>query len=149
LVCPGKPAINILLKEDSMGTWGVKSFENDTALDWAFELNSSTNDEPIFEAIYDVLDTDDEYPDADICCCAVASAEVIAAFKGNSEYDLPDEIMSWLRNNTIHDMVKLTEDTLIALEIVQKNSELKDLWLESDDYEKWNQEIEDLIRRVS
>lgn len=132
-----------------MGTWGFKSFDNDTAMDWVYDLEESEDDELIKECLLDLLNSSDEYLDAEVCCCAVASAEVVAAYKGNPMVELPDEVSEWLSNNSLNDIEDLSEMSEKALNMILKKSELQELWAESEDQENWEKDIKDLIKRIS
>ncbi len=131
-----------------MGTWGVKSFDNDTALDWVFDLELSKDDALIKESVQKVIDASNDYIDTDVCCCAIAAAEIIVVFKGNHSPSLPEEVKKWIKINTIEDVEDLAELAVTALEHIKTNSELKELWEESDDYSIWLDDINDLIGRL-
>lgn len=53
-----------------MGAWGIKSFENDDASDWLYDLEES--DDP--SVIQKALQLDMAYLEAPECCNALASA---------------------------------------------------------------------------
>ena len=64
-----------------MGTWSHESFGNDTANDWAYELEDATDFSVIEAALQVALDEGDEYLDADLAMEAmeaIAAVEVIA-----------------------------------------------------------------------
>lgn len=132
-----------------MGTWGYKSFENDAAMDWIYELEESEDDELIKECLQDTLNSSDECLDAEVCCCAIASAEIVAAYKSNLPTELPEEVSAWLTDNSLDNIEDLSDMSEKALKLILKKSELKELWEETEDYKNWENDIKDLIKRVS
>lgn len=130
-----------------MGTWSHESFGNDTANDWAYELEDAT-DFSVIEAVLQVaLDEGDEYLDADLAMEAIAAVEVIAKRlgKGTQSDVYTEKVDQWLE--TISEQ---PSDGLLSLakrvleRIVADDSELKELWLESDEYELWLGNIQQL-----
>ena len=123
-----------------MGTWSHESFGNDTANDWAYELEDATDFVVIEAALQVALDEGDEYLDADLAMEAIAAVEVIAKRlgKGTQSDVYTEKVDQWLE--TISEQ---PSDGLLSLakrvleRIVADDSELKELWLESDEYELW------------
>ena len=132
-----------------MGTWGVKSFDNDTALDWVYDLQLSKDDELVRESLHKIINSSNDFFDADTCCCAIAAAEIIVVFKGNHCPDLPEEVNLWIKNNDLNDVEDLAEMAVNAIEKIKANSEIKELWEDSDDYSEWLDSINDLIERLN
>lgn len=130
-----------------MGAWGTGSFENDDALDWVFELEKARNFQVLADAFQTVLDLKNDYLEAPECCIAICAAEVTAGLLGNPEDDLPDEVMEWMdgQPDPSEVLIKLAKN---ALNEVLKNSELKELWEETDDYEEWREIVLDIRDRL-
>lgn len=130
-----------------MGTWSHESFGNDTANDWAYELEDATDFSVIEAALQVALDEGDEYLDADLAMEAIAAVEVIAKRlgKGTQSDVYTEKVDQWLE--TISEQ---PSDGLLSLakrvleRIVADDSELKELWLESDEYELWLGNIQQL-----
>lgn len=130
-----------------MGTWSHESFGNDTANDWAYELEDATDFSVIEAALQAALDEGDEYLDADLAMEAIAAVEVIAKRlgKGTQSDVYTEKVDQWLE--TISEQ---PSDGLLSLakrvleRIVADDSELKELWLESDEYELWLGNIQQL-----
>jgi len=130
-----------------MGTWSHESFGNDTANDWAYELEDATDFSVIEAALQVALDEGDEYLDADLAMEAIAAVEVIAKRlgKGTQSDVYTEKVDQWLE--TISEQ---PNDGLLSLakrvleRIVADDSELKELWLESDEYELWLGNIQQL-----
>ena len=131
-----------------MGTWSHESFGNDTANDWAYELEDATDFSVIEAALQVALDEGDEYLDADLAMEAIAAVEVIAKRlgKGTQSDVYTEKVDQWLETiseQPSDDLLSLAKRVLER--IVADDSELKELWLESDEYELWLGNIQQLI----
>ncbi|MFK4204856.1 DUF4259 domain-containing protein [Acinetobacter junii] len=130
-----------------MGTWSHESFGNDTANDWAYELEDATDFSVIEAALQMALDEGDEYLDADLAMEAIAAIEVIAKRlgKGTQSDVYTEKVDQWLETiseQPSDDVLSLAKRVLER--IVADDSELKELWLESDEYELWLGNIQQL-----
>ncbi|MEQ1229130.1 DUF4259 domain-containing protein [Acinetobacter junii] len=130
-----------------MGTWSHESFGNDTANDWAYELEDATDFAVIEAALQVALDEGDEYLDADLAMEAIAAVEVIAKRlgKGTQSDVYTEKVDQWLETiseQPSDDLLSLAKRVLER--IVADDSELKELWLESDEYELWLGNIQQL-----
>ena len=129
-----------------MGAWSHGSFDNDDALDWVGELEEAEGTEPIAEAFDAVLGADD-YLEAPEASMGIAAAEVVAALLGKPAAKLPDEVASWVVGKE-PPKPALVKKAQRVIERILKDSELKDLWADSEDSAKWQQEVEGLLRRL-
>jgi len=132
-----------------MGAWGAGHFENDTALDWVYSLEESKDEKILWDAIEAVMS--EEYVDSDVAVEALAALEVAAGLKGKHSANLPEEVEKWLSKN---DTLKLPDNfygrAKVAMnKIIGTDSELKDLWEESDSFDEWLAEVKDLHTRLS
>lgn len=130
-----------------MGTWSHESFGNDTANDWAYELEDATDFAVIEAALQVALDEGDEYLDADLAMEAIAAIEVIAKRlgKGTQSDVYTEKVDQWLETiseQPSDDLLSLAKRVLER--IVADDSELKELWLESDEYQLWLGNIQQL-----
>ena len=131
-----------------MGAWGHRSFENDDALDWVFELGESS-DFSVISAAFDALFAEQEdYLDAYYCTRALAAAEVVAALKGKPAGSLPDEVTAWLKGKTQPDDA-LTASAVKAVDAAVTDSELKELWEESEEFAVWQSDVQGLLERLN
>jgi len=130
-----------------MGAWDIGSFENDDAMDWVYELEEETGLAFLADALENIIDQKEGYPEATDCARAVCAAEVVAALLGSPDDDLPDEVTEWIDDKPEPSDV-LVEMAISALNVVSGKSELKDLWFESDDYREWQRSIKNLQYRL-
>lgn len=127
-----------------MGAWGVGSFENDDAMDFAGSLSDLTAVESAFEA----LEREGvDYLQGPECSVAVAAAEVVAALGGRPAELLPEEVADWTRGRPAA-APRLVRRARAAVERVLAGSELRDLWGESDSWTEWSGRMADLKSRL-
>ena len=131
-----------------MGAWGVGSFENDDAMDFVGGLEGEGL-APVDEALSAVLDA--EAPvDASVASEGLAAAEAVAVLRNRAAPELPPEVLEWAK---IGQRVRLTpvffERAKRAVERIRDQSELAELWAESDESPAWKAKVEDLLARLS
>lgn len=131
-----------------MGAWASSAFDNDDAWDWLATLSANTGWPVIERAFAAVLVDEEGVRDADVCNVALIAAEVVAAALGRPHADLPAEIVSWLRAvPAVHPGLPAVARE--AIEVIRTDSELRDLWAETDDLDEWLQELERLFQRCA
>ncbi|MFW1801449.1 DUF4259 domain-containing protein [Acinetobacter nematophilus] len=132
-----------------MGTWSHEPFGNDTASDWAYEFKEHDGYDVIEDAFDQIIDmTTEEFIDADLGCIAYAAAEVLAkSFTeeiADNEY-FPESVEKWLVQNKNKHNYALIPKALLALNLLtSESSELDELWQDSDDYDDWIRNIDEL-----
>jgi hypothetical protein len=132
-----------------VGAWGEKTFENDAAMDWLVELEEQGV--PALRTILsDVAQTaEDEYLDVDDGARAMAAGEMVAAALGQGRDRVPTRSHAWLDVNAS----AITErDLAMARRAVRRiltaNSELRELWDDSDPNTKWQAGVRVLLTRL-
>ncbi|KIM07204.1 MAG: hypothetical protein KU38_10745 [Sulfurovum sp. FS08-3] len=132
-----------------MGTWGAGNFDNDTALDWVFELEASDDLSLVEQTIDNLLQ--EEYIESYQAEEALVAIEVLARLQGsfgeNEEY--AEDVNNWVKQHPQEVPQILKEKAKKALKIIlSDNSELKELWSETQDYKAWEKEVLELNDRV-
>ena len=141
-----------------MGAWGIKTFENDGAMDWLGEFLDAPSETRILntfsaqptviqpgligklmgkkaESIPGELEGDE----------VLAAAEVVASILGRPSTTIPDE----LKNLPAISISPTTvSKALSAIDEIMKDSNLKECWEETDDFQAWKAEVEDLRTRL-
>ncbi|WP_248739703.1 DUF4259 domain-containing protein [Pseudomonas sp. MWU12-2029] len=121
-----------------MGTWSIHAFGNDEAADFAIELSESSDLDLIQSALEDVIAADEylEAPEADR---GIAAAAVLALLNGQEIPGALDEALStWVKSQTTKPgSALLTKAQVVIERVLSENSELAELWIESDEYESW------------
>jgi Domain of unknown function (DUF4259) len=134
-----------------MGAWAADTFGNDNACDWAFDLEKSKDLSLVENTLDAVLSQGEEYIDASNASEALAAIEAIARLQGNwgerNAYSEP--VDKWVEKTKFQPSARLAQKAHRVIErIVAEDSELKELWEESDDYEAWLAFVAELKSRV-
>ncbi|QGQ94233.1 DUF4259 domain-containing protein [Paenibacillus psychroresistens] len=129
-----------------MGAWGYGNLENDTVLDWVEELLETQDLSLISESIEMVLDDSDL--DTDTAAIALGAIEILAALQnrpGKEKYD--DELEEWInqQKGQGNNLLVIAQK---ALGKILLESELKELWEESENFEEWVKTIKELEKRL-
>lgn len=132
-----------------MGSWGIGCFENDTAVDWLydFEVNDFRLIDRTLAGVAAMLPVDEL--EADEACEVLAAAECVAAAAGFPAANLPVEVTNWVAaNQPIQVKAEYVQMAMTAVARVRSQSELKELWAETDEYEAWDTAVADLQTRL-
>ncbi len=130
-----------------MGAWGFGPFDNDDAADWVYELEGSDSDDVLQRAL--AATSGSGYLDSQEGTTAVAAAEVVAASLGQPAPDLPDGVRAWVATNGGAVRPELAAAARSAIGRVRgEESELRELWAESDDGAAWEARLRDLESRL-
>jgi hypothetical protein len=133
-----------------MGAWGTGIFDNDTACDWAYELEGQRDLGVIERALDAVLDGDDA-PDADIGEEALAAAEALARLQGHwgVRNSYTERMDAWVEAAALTPPPALVRRAHAAIDrILAADSELAELWGESDDADAWKAAVAELRARL-
>ncbi len=125
-----------------MGAWDVGSFDNDSACDWVYKLETATDLGVIEQAIAAVFA--EQYIDSDIGSEAVAAIDVLSRLNGDYlvKNSYTEKIDSWVEKNPQVLSAELIQKALKVLELIlSENSELAELW---EGNEEWIGNIEKL-----
>ena len=141
-----------------MGAWGINTFENDVAMDWLCEFMEDPSESRILAAFSaepavmkpsfigklmgkKALSITPELEGEEV----LAAAEVVATLQGRSSESNPDELAKLPKMDLGGDTVL---KALEAIKTITANSNLKDCWEETDDYQAWQKEVDDICRRL-
>lgn len=136
-----------------MGTWAVDAFGNDYAQDWAEDLHETSNLDAVEDTLNTVLDSGD-YLEAPFAAEALAAIEVLARLQGkggprSEDSASVDEWVEARKAKTVKPRADLAAKAAQAIErILAPDSELRQLWEESEHYADWRASVEDLRARL-
>lgn len=130
-----------------MGAWGHGTFQNDDALDLLDDLVDGGDERMLREALDTAISTAAEYLEASDASSALAAAEIVAALRGRPAADLPDEAVEWAQGRPAasDDLVDRARQAVAA---VLGDSELRDLWAETEELPMWQGSVEELRERL-
>ena len=133
-----------------MGAWGADSFENDDAADWVADFCDAPDQILVMNALSAIGDLDsNEYLEAPDCSVGIAAAEVVAALKQAPNPNLSEDTKSCLSTLNFKPDQRLVSVALKAIERIKTNSELKELWDESETPGEWYQALSSLEGRLN
>jgi hypothetical protein len=119
-----------------MGAWSAEPFGNDTACDWASELEDSKGLSVVNSALQAVLACDD-YIDADIGEEALAAVEVVAKLlgKGTQNDAYTEDVDAWVAAQTEKpDASVIAKAKQVLKRLSSDDSELMELWEDDEDF---------------
>lgn len=140
-----------------MGAWDVGHFDNDSALDWVQDILEGNDLKQVKKllssianpkGIFGFFKSKENYLDADQACYGLVAGEVIATIIGKPSDELPDDLMEWIQSNDFSVTKPEIDMARKAIVRIKEDSELRELWVESDEFEEWKQKVEDLERRL-
>jgi len=123
-----------------MGAWSHESFGNDTAVDWAYGL-AECKDMAYIEGALDAVLSEEDYLDSDIASEAVAAIEVIAKLlgKGTQADAYTESADIWVAAMKVVPSADVRAKAVRAIDrITGGESELAELWSDSDDSDGWS-----------
>lgn len=136
-----------LLADATAGAWGYGSFENDSALDWVENFYKSDPVSGVEMAISSVV-RGKNYLNVEVCCYAIAASEALAAAHGKPGPGVPADVLSTAKKLPARKVGALLSDARVALDNILNNSELRELWEESSNYQKWRSTVLELRDRL-
>jgi hypothetical protein len=130
------------------GAWGVGSFDNDDALDWAAECAASRDLSVVSTALNSALKSG--YLEAPQASAAIAAAEVIAAALGRPSSKMPKQLFAWVRAQPQDAVLKLSALAQKAISRIlgDHQSELRELWKDTKEFSAWQTSLKDLLVRL-
>ncbi len=131
-----------------MGTWGYKTFENDAAADWLYDLEEATKPEFVLQPLQALIRSRGK-ADLDDCMESLAAAEVLAGARYEPPRNLPRIARSWVKRVAL---VPRDADLKMAIRAVAKieaDSELADEWQTAGKLSAWQKEVKRLVQRLT
>lgn len=131
-----------------MGTWGIKTFDNDGTSDWLWDLEESDDTSILRQALEPEETEYLEAPDGEII---IAAAEIINAIRNGQREGLPENALRWIEDHKGLDVSSLVKKAISMLDrVLAENSELNELWEENEeDYPQWQADVTDLQKKLS
>lgn len=134
-----------------MGAWGTGIFDNDTACDWAYALEGQSDLGVIERTLAAVLENGGDYLDAGDGEEALAAAEAIARLQGHwgVRNSYTERMDAWVDAAGLTPSAALVSKAHAAIDrILAADSELAELWSESDEFDAWKDAVAELRGRL-
>lgn len=135
-----------------MGTWSHEPFGNDTASDWTYELEETKDLSLIETALDNVLEMGEDYLEAPTAEEAIGAVEVLAKLlgRGTQSDAYTEKVDDWVKSIKQKPSPALLQKAQVAIgRILADDSELLELWRDSDDFEAWQASLALLRDAVS
>lgn len=136
-----------------MGTWAVDAFGNDYAQDWAEDLQETSNLDAVENTLDTALDNGGDMLEAPFAAEALVAIEVLARLqgKGGARSDDSETVDQWVEQRK--PKAKLRTDlaakaVLVIERVLSEQSELRELWADSEHFEEWRAAVEELKARI-
>src|SRR5690348_617756 len=133
-----------------MGTWALHSFANDDAGDLVGGIVEGTDLARVREAIERVQSTAG-YLEAPEAQRGIAACEVIALVLGHTSNasQAEDELTTWVaRVKPTADAALVSHSVQVIDRVLAPDSELHELWEESDEFQDWLADVTALRARL-
>jgi hypothetical protein len=130
-----------------MGAGGTGIFEDDTAIDFLYDLLEIEEPIPEMEAIFATIETD-KYIEMDDGSATLVSAAILAHWHSEHQIDVDatTRFEEWLIEHKQPVSEVLRKRAVKALRRIEGNeSELCELWADSDDYTEWRRGVKKII----
>jgi len=134
-----------------MGAWDMDAFGNDDACDWAYGLEDVKDLSLIESTLNKVIQVGDQYLDSPSACEALAAAEVLARLQGHwgERNAYTEAVDNWVEETKLTPTPELARKAHLAINrILAKDSELQELWQDSENYDAWLASVNDLKSRI-
>ena len=136
-----------------MGTWAVDAFGNDYAQDWAEDLAQTSSLEAVESTLDMALENSGELLEAPFAAEALVAVEVLARLQGKGGERSEDSaaVDEWVEARKAKARVRtdLADKAGRAIErILSEQSELRELWADSEHYADWRTAVEELRGRI-
>lgn len=120
-----------------MGTWSIKPFGNDSALDWLDELEKSKDGSSLITNSIQLIlnkryDGCSKLSERALAAISVVSAATLDPIKGTNQ-----AAKAWVQYKGFVPKIDLIEQSIRALQVITTNSELYDLWSETASLKTW------------
>ena len=130
--------------------WGTGPFQNQHAMEWVENLENHADLEMVEETLDNVLEqeADGEIPEIPDCSAALAAAETVAALAKKPAQQLPEEVRQWCFDNPELDIEEVKAKAVQAVGTILTESELRELWSNTEHYPTWEIDLEALRDRL-
>lgn len=127
-----------------MGAWSHEPFDNDTASDWADVLMDATDLSYIEATLDRVLEVGGSYLEAPDAEEGVAAVAVLAQLLGRSKpiANGPEGLLAWIAGIGVRPSTALLDKARrVAQRVLAGDSELAELWDESESATDWRASV--------
>lgn len=132
-----------------MGAWDIGNFDNDDALDFVMKIEEVDSLSPIYELAVSInaqrTSNSDFYIEADACAQTLAGGEIVAMLSDLLADNLPPSVEALKDNEALSVDTSKVASIINAIQHILADSELRELWEETEDFEAWQNIVNDLL----
>lgn len=133
-----------------MGTWGIGTFENDSAADFVWDVGDKPAIATIMVPIESLIEAvrSGDYLESGLCEEANAAVELLAALRYGDKSALSPsalEVIAKLRDKPSDAQM---DQARAIIDRIARDSELSEAFAESDSFETWQQSMAALRTRL-
>ncbi len=130
-----------------MGTWGINTFEDDTACDWIYSLQEADG----LDFLQASLNREEEggYLELEACVSILCASEIIHGILVEPREGVPEDAINWIDENKELDVAGLRELCVEKIDrVLAGKSELNELWEgNEEEYPEWKAKVTDLPKK--
>lgn len=135
-----------------MSAWTLDAFDNPAAREWVAELILTSNSDLLAEAFDTVVATRDAYLEKCDAERGMAALEVLAALlqRPGPTFSEQKQLSQWMvryRPEADSELLQMGRRTLVR--ILDDDSELREYWEDTDDFDAWLAEVYELRERLT
>ncbi|QDU08163.1 DUF4259 domain-containing protein [Gimesia aquarii] len=129
-----------------MGSWGYKTFEDDTTCDWLYDLYEAEDPHSFLLSSLNPGQSDGFLDDLD-CSKVLGAAETVFSLLFQVRDNPPEEFKEWIQKNQDLPVNDLKSNCIHSLKrVLSEDSELNNIWSDSgEDYRNWKNNIQMMI----
>jgi hypothetical protein len=134
-----------------MGAWDCDPFGNDTACDWAYDVEETEDLSFISETLGKIHAAGNDYLEAPDAEEAIAAADTLARLRGKFyvRNSYTESLDQWVANHPITPPKEMLDSAIRAIDrILKEPSEILELWSESGKFEEWRKHLTDIQERL-
>ncbi len=137
-----------------MSAWCTDNFSNDMAAEWVAALEKSKGIKFLMSPI-ERINQNTGYLKIEECSEALAASEVVAAAISSDYSITPDKVRTWLNTKKGFIFAKKPQinpehsaQAITVVERILKESELRELWQDSEEFENWQEKQHVLLKKL-
>lgn len=133
-----------------MSTWGYEPLENDVAEEFLTEWAERFDYECVEELLDEIESIGEDYIELELAQSIIAAAYVACAIEDSETEDLfedQEELQIWANKMPAPRAGFMNQLSKALKRLMQGESEVRELWEESQDYAAWRATLEEMIHR--
>lgn len=130
----------------------ISNFDNESAENFLADM--SVNGYGLIAVSLEKITDSDGRPDIIECEEAIVACEIIAALVGKPAHDFPPDLNEWIdmflpvASEPRNEVSALTNKAADAIDLLVTDSELRELWEDTPDFDLWFETQVDLQKRI-